>query len=175
MTARDLTSLSLTLDVRLRLAVKSDLPKLEWYGQYAHFRGQFERAYREQQAGKRIMLVADCNDFPVGHVFIQLAGGDPSIVDGVTRAYLYAFRVMDMFQRQGIGTALLDSAEALARERGYQWTTIAVAKDNAGAKRLYEHRNYRIFREDSGEWSYHDHHGVRRWVREPCWLLEKHL
>lgn len=175
MTAHELTTLSVTVDLRLRLAVKDDLPKLEWYGEYAHFRGQFERAFREQQLGKRLMLIADCNDFPIGHVFMQLSGGDSLVADGETRVYLYAFRVMEMFRRRGIGTALLDGAEALARERGYGWTTIAVAKDNAAALRLYERQSYQIFREDSGEWSYHDHRGVRRWVREPCWLLEKRL
>lgn len=175
MTARDLTQLSVSLDIDLRLAVKSDLPKLEWFGQYTHYRLLFRRAFREQELGRRLILVADCNDFPIGHVFIQLSSGEPSVADGQTRIYFYAFRVMDMFRRRGIGTALLDEAEALVTARGYEWSTIAVAKENLDARRLYERRGYRVFRDDPGQWSYRDHRGETRWVNEPCWLMEKRL
>jgi GNAT superfamily N-acetyltransferase len=175
MTDRERVTLPLRLDLHLRLAVKDDLPKLEWFGQYVHFRSQFRRAFREQEHGRRLMLIADLNDFPIGQVFIQLSGGEPAVADGNTRAYFYAFRVMEMFRGHGIGTALIEEAERLVYERGYDWATIAVAKTNAGAKRLYERLAYRVFREDSGEWSYRDHRGVVRWVREPCWLMEKAL
>lgn len=175
MTARDLPSLSLSLDIRLRLAVRSDLPKLEWFGQFTHYRLLFRRAFHEQKQGRRLMLLADLNDFPIGHVFIQLSSGEPSVADGQTRAYFYGFRVMEMFQRRGIGSALLDEAEALVRERGYAWSTIAVAKENVDAKRLYERRDYHIFRDDPGQWSYRDHRGEMHWVDEPCWLMEKRL
>ena len=175
MTARESLNLSLLLDVVLRAAVASDLPKLEWYGQYAHQRGLFRRAYREQLDGRRLMLVADCGGFPIGHVFVQLSSGDSSVADGRSRAYMYAFRVMEMFQNRGIGTALMQEAEAQVVERGYLWTTIAVAKENAGALRLYQRLGYRIFREDPGNWNYRDHRGQTQWVNEPCWVLEKHL
>ena len=56
------------------------------------------------------MLVADCNDFPIGHIFIQLSSGEQHIADGRRRAYLYSLRVMDMFQGRGIGTRLIDEA-----------------------------------------------------------------
>ena len=175
MTAREQTSLPITLDIDLRLAVKDDLPKLEWFGQYSHYRVLFRRAFREQQQGRRLMLVADCNNFPIGHIFMQFSSGEPSVADGETRAYFYAFRVMEMFRGRGIGSALLEEAESLVIARGYTWTTIAVAKDNDGARRLYERLNYRIFRDDPGQWSYRDQHGEMRWVNEPCWLMEKRL
>lgn len=173
MTATEYITLPLRFDIHLRLAVQDDLEKLEWFGQYAHFRNQFRRAYREQQEGRRLMLVADCNDFPVGHLFVQLSSGEPSVADGHTRAYFYAFRVMEMFRGHGIGTALIEEAERQVFERGYDWATIAVAKDNPDAQRLYERLRYRVFRDDAGEWTYRDHNGVIRWVREPCWLMEK--
>lgn len=175
MTGREAITLPLTVHLRLRLAVQADLPKLEWFGQYTHFRGQFQRAFAEQQRGRRLMLIADCNNFPIGHVFVQLSGGEAAVADGVSRAYFYAFRVMEMFRRQGIGTRLLLHAERLVRERGFGWTTIAVAKDNPNARRLYERLDYRVFRDDRGEWSYCDHQGQVRWVSEPCWLMEKDL
>jgi ribosomal protein S18 acetylase RimI-like enzyme len=175
MTAREQTSLSVLLDISLRPARHDDLPKLEWHGQYAHQRGLFRRAYSEQLQGNRLMLLADCGGFPIGHLFIQFNGGEPGVADGTQRAYLYAFRVMEMFRGRGIGTALIAEAEGVVLGRGFQFTTIAVAKDNPAARRLYDRLGYRIFREDPGNWSYRDHQGQVRWVNEPCWLMQKEL
>jgi ribosomal protein S18 acetylase RimI-like enzyme len=162
-----LSSMLLHVPVVLRLAEQSDLPKLEWYGQYTHFRTLFRRTFREQQHGKRLMIVADCNDFPIGQVFVQLTPGE--------RAYLYALRVMEMFRGQGIGTALIAEAERLATGRSIYRATIAAAKDNPRARELYERQGYRVYADDPGYWSYVDHKGVNQFVHEPCWLLEKRL
>jgi len=174
-TALEPVTMSVQLPIVFRFATKTDLPKLEWYGQYAHFRNLFSRAFREQLKGRRLMLLADCNNFPVGHVFISLRSANRAIADGERRAYLYSLRVMEMFRGHGIGTRLILEAEAILRERGITWTTIAVAKDNPHARRLYERLGYSIFAEDTGQWSYIDHKGESRVVNEPCWILEKQI
>jgi ribosomal protein S18 acetylase RimI-like enzyme len=174
MTILEQRSLQLEMPIILRAATLEDLPKLEWYGQYKHFRNLFRRTYREQEAGHRIMLVADSNNFPIGHVFIQFKDPD-DIFDDSGRAYLYSFRVMEMFRGHGVGTWLLQEAENITLDRGLQWMTIAVAKDNHGARRLYERIGYHIYSEDSGRWSYLDHKGIVRHVNEPCWMLQKQL
>jgi ribosomal protein S18 acetylase RimI-like enzyme len=166
-------SLLVQMNVSLRVATPADLPKLEWYGQFTHFRNLFRRTFREQQAGRRLMLVVDLNNFPIGHVFIHFKTANQ---DGLPhRAYLYSFRVMEMFRGQGIGTWLLHEAEAVILDRGIHWAIIAVAKDNLGAQRLYQRHGYTVYGEDDGEWNYVDHRGVTQHVHEPCWLLEKHL
>jgi ribosomal protein S18 acetylase RimI-like enzyme len=175
MTARELPNLRLEIEIVLRLARQDDLTKLEWYGQYAHFRPLFQRAFKEQQEGRRWMLLADCNGFPIGQLFVQLVSAEEEIADGVSRGYLYALRVMEMFRGQGIGTRLVEAAESRLAGDGYQWATIAVAKENAAARRLYERMGYQIFRDDPGEWRYRDHQGKARNVREPCWIMEKPL
>jgi len=167
--------MTVEIPVTLRMAVRADLAKLEWYGQYTHYRQLFRRAFRDQQAGRRFILVATTNDFPVGMVIIQLQSNERKVADGVTRAYLYSLRVMEMFRGHGIGTRLILEAEAILRERGITWTTIAVAKDNPHARRLYERLGYSIFAEDTGQWSYIDHKGESRVVNEPCWILEKQI
>lgn len=172
MTILEQRSIQLEMSIILRVATLDDLPKLEWYGQYKHFRNLFRRTYREQEAGRRIMLVADSNNFPIGHVFIQFK--DPDDED-TGRAYLYSFRVMEMFRGHGIGTRLLQEAENMTLDRGLGWAAIAVAKDNHGARRLYERIGYHIYAEDSGRWSYLDHKGIARHVSEPCWMLQKQL
>ncbi len=175
MTAYEPAPFTVHLPITFRFATKHDLRRLEWFGEYTHFRNLIRRAYREQMQGRRLMLLADCHGYPVGQVFIQLASRDSRIADGSSRGYLYAFRVQAMFRGQGIGTRLLHEAEALLSERGYSWTTLSVAKDNEAALRLYQRQSYHIIGEDSGHWSYVDHRGVTQHMHEPAWVMEKRL
>jgi ribosomal protein S18 acetylase RimI-like enzyme len=175
MAALESAALAVEFSIVVRLATAADLPKLEWFGQFTHFRNLFHRTFREQQQGRRLMLIADCNGFPIGQIFVQLHSDEFNQPHGQRRAYLYSLRVMDMFQGKGIGTLLLDRAETNAAKAGFLWTSIAAAKDNLAARRMYEHRGYRVFAEDSGDWNYLDHQGKVQHVHEPCWILEKRL
>ena len=175
MTALDKPTLTLQMPVTFRLCAYTDLPKLEWYGQYTHFRSLFRRTYQEQLQRRRLMLLADCNDFPVGHIFIQLQGNDHTVADGRRRAYFYSLRVMDMFQGHGIGTRLIYEAEIMTADHGFKWATIAAARDDPRARLLYERLGYKTFAEDEGKWSYVDHENRVRYVHEPCWVLEKRI
>jgi ribosomal protein S18 acetylase RimI-like enzyme len=181
---KEATSFRLQIDIRLRSATADDLPLLEWYGQYTHFRRMFRVTYEDQVAGKRLMLLADLNGYPIGQVFILF--GQPAKTFGaqfkkMTRAnqelrgYLYALRVMDHFRGMGIGTRLLAEAEHLLLEHDNAWATISVAKINERALKLYERLGYRIYGEDAGRWSYVNHLGEIIQVHEPCWMLEKFL
>ncbi len=168
------STFTLQFEVRLRLARREDLPKLEWFGQYTHYRRMYLRTFEEQQRDRRLMLLAVLNDFPVGQIFIHLPDAQPG-VPRRHRGYLYALRVMEPFQRNGIGTRLILAAEAILQERDYQWSVIAVAKENEGARRLYERLGYVVFAEDAGHWHYADHQGTVRSVNEPSWMLQKAL
>jgi ribosomal protein S18 acetylase RimI-like enzyme len=175
MMAAEHPALAVTFQICFRAARADDLPKLEWYGAYAHFRELFARSFREQQLGRRLMLIADSGGFPVGHIFLQYTSGALMDTEAGQRSYLYSLRVMDMFQRRGIGTRLIHEAESVLRVKGTRWATIAVAKDNIQAIRLYERLGYWIFSDDPGIWSYRDHEGTTRTVYEPCWLLQKEI
>jgi len=167
--------LQLNVPITLRAATSEDLPKLEWHGEYLHFRRVFAKAYDEQQQGRRLMLLACANDFPIGQLFVQLSNPDDIFASGRKRGYFYSLRVMDSFRNQGLGTALLNYAEHQLRERNYVAVSIAAALDNPGARRLYERLGFAVISEDSGHWHYVDHEGVTRYVHEPCWILEKQL
>ncbi len=168
-TIEPVPSMSVQLDISFRLARADDLPKLEWYGQYTHFREVFRRTYREQVNGTRLMLIADCNHFPIAQLFMQVGAKKQK------RTYFYSFRVMEHFRGQGIGSRLLEEAETIALAYGYHGATIAAAKNNLRARDLYQRLGYRIVSEDEGRWSYNDHEGRTRHVHEPCWVLEKRL
>lgn len=171
MTTFERPVMKVQMPILFRYATRADLPKLEWYGQYSHFRNIFLRTFQDQVLGRRFMLLADSNNFPIGHVFVLLDHKEQER----RRAYMYSLRVMEMFRDLGIGTRLILESEQVIRERHFEWASIGVAKTNVGARRLYERLGYRVFREDEGRWNYIDHEGRTRHVHEPCWLLEKHL
>lgn len=170
----DGVELRISADVVIRPAELRDLEGLEWFGLYAHYRRLFRDTYIDQQRGLRLMLVADFNRFPAGQLFLQLQSSRPT-PDQTPRIYLYALRVLDPFQRMGIGTALLQAAEQFAARQHYGWATIAAGKDNPAARQLYERHGYEVCGEEEGDWSYLDQHGRTRYVHEPCWVLEKSL
>jgi len=102
--------LRLDLDCIVRDARASDLPRLEWFGIYAHLRRMEEANYRDVEAGTKLWLVSDVNGFPVGHLKVNLRVDDPS--RGNPRGYIFALRVFDPFQGLGIGTELITAAES---------------------------------------------------------------
>jgi ribosomal protein S18 acetylase RimI-like enzyme len=166
---------ALKIPITIRLCREDDLPKLEWYGQHSQFRQVFARTFREQTQGQRLMLVADCKGFPIGQVFVQLDSKEKQIATRNQRAYLYSLRVMEMFRGMGIGSSLIDEAETNALRLGYRWTTIAAAKQNAAAIRLYNRKGYKVFAEDARRWSYVDAQGETQYQDEPCWLMQKKI
>lgn len=161
---------TLNLDLTYRLAVESDIPKLEWMGEYTHFRKIFQYTYEEQKHGRRLMLIADCNHFPIGQIFMLMSDFWEE-----DRGYLYSLRVMEPFQGMGIGTALIQQAERIMRDHHLNYVSIAVARTNPQARRLYERLGYHVYTEDEGRWSYTNHENVMVEVHEPCWMLEKAL
>lgn len=165
----------LALTYYIRVASRSDLPKLEWYGSQAHTRPYIHQAYKAMLAGRRIMIVADLNDFPVGQIYVQYDSKNKLHADGATRGYIYAFRVMEHLRRCGIGTQLLKSAERVLIERGFKVATLQVSKRNETARRLYQKNGYRVFNEDPGHWYYIDSNGEQQEVNDPTWVMEKRL
>ncbi|MBI4770331.1 MAG: GNAT family N-acetyltransferase [Chloroflexi bacterium] len=159
----------------IRDLTHKDLPALEWGGRYTHYRRVFRQTFDEARAGRRLMLVAEMGREIVGQVFVQLRSTEPEFADGARRGYLYALRVKPDHQGQGIGSQLMAAAEARLRALGFSTAIIAVAKTNEAARRIYEGWGYAVIREDAGRWSYVDHRGQRRDMREPCWVLEKQL
>lgn len=176
MTAQsDFAELSITLNVTIRQLIKDDLRKLEWHGEFKHYRRLFWRSYQGQLKNTRLMLVADVNNMPVGRLFIQFSSPRSKVSDGNSKAYLYSFNVMNVFRGHGLGTRLIQHAESILIQKDFRIATIAVSKENNGALRLYQRQNYTIYGEDEGRWQYYDHRGRLKRVYDPCWLLEKQL
>lgn len=175
MTARDSDLQQQLDDVVIRRATRQDLDGLEWEGQYSHYRRVFRANFDDMQRGQRMLWVAEAGGKLVGQVFVQLLSADSNYADGARRAYLYAFRVRPEWQGFGLGTRIMERAEADLIDRGFRVAVIAAGRDNPRARALYERLGYRVFADDPGEWSYVDDQGRTIQAAEPAWLMEKHL
>lgn len=111
---------------------------------------QFARYLSEQESGARRVLVAEWQGQAAGYVTLlpdspggPFAGtGLPEIVD---------FNVLIKFQRHGIGSCLLDAAEALAgRESDTVVLGVGLHPGYGSAQRMYVKRGY--LPDGSGIW-----------------------
>ena len=163
------------LTIVIRPAEAADLPALEWGGVYTNQRPVFERTLAEMRAGQKYMLVALAHAEVIGQIFLQFRSAELQFADGATRGYLYALRVRPEWRGHGVGTFLLNAAEAELRQRGFRVAVISAGKDNPRARQLYERLGYHPFTDDPGEWYFTDVNGVLQHVQEACWVLEKAL
>lgn len=164
-----------TLGLQIRDAAVSDLPAMEWEGEYRRYRRVYRQAMKEAEKGRRIILVAEIGDFVVGQIFIHFHTKWSFRFKDRKTGFLHSFRVRENYRKQGIGTKLIQSAEAELLEQRFRRAAIAVGKDNADALRLYQELGYKVFTEDPGRWSYTDNEGQLQQIAEPSWVLEKWL
>jgi ribosomal protein S18 acetylase RimI-like enzyme len=158
------------MDVTLRVCRAADLRKLEWFGWFTRHRSFIEEAFRRQQLGEVIMVVAEANGFPVGQVWIDL-------VRNAERGagLLWALRVLPGLQGGGVGTRMIAYAEALLRARGLAFSEIGVERHNRQARRLYERLGYQVSHAERHTIEYETPGGKRDRMRVDEWILRKPL
>lgn len=162
--------------ILIRPLEEHDLPALEWDGEYAHFRRLFRDSFSRQRKGFSVLWVAELPGCGIiGQVFVQLICDRSELADGLSRAYLYSFRVKAPYRSAGLGAKLLAVVEADLEKRQFHWITLNVAKTNQRARQMYERHGFRVIAHEAGCWSYIDHEGNRRQVNEPAWRMEKRL
>ena len=162
--------------INIRPLIKSDLPALEWDGEYKHFRNVFADAYKKIEKGNVKAWVAVTTDEQmVGQVFLQLSSERLEMADGWNRAYLYSLRVRPVWRNLGIGSRLISVLEDSLRNLNFTRLTLNVARENVNAIRLYQRLGFQIVSKEDGTWSYPDHKGIWRTVNEPSWRMEKKL
>jgi ribosomal protein S18 acetylase RimI-like enzyme len=164
-----------TLGVRIRIATESDLPALEWDGEYAHFRRVYRQAMREALRNRRLIYLAEATNGVVGQIFVHLHSTWKNSFGGSKAGYLHSFRVKPGYRNQGIGSRLLMTAEGALLERRYSRAVISVAKGNTRAQRLYLQHGYHVYTDDPGEWAYVDHRGRLKRISEPAFVMVKTL
>jgi ribosomal protein S18 acetylase RimI-like enzyme len=160
----------------IRLADKEDLPKMEWEGEFSHFRRVYADGFHRMMQGYSLVWVAELSGVGLlGQVFIQLTCDRPELANGLDRAYLYSFRIRPAYRSGGLGTNILQVTYDDLRSRDFHYLTLNVAKDNYRAQLLYKKQGFRIIAHEPGIWSYQDQFGEWHHVEEPAWRMEKNL
>ena len=110
----------------------------------------YMKYFNQQEKGERQVFVAEINDIPVGYITLVPKAKSGPFVD-VGYPELKDFNVLEAYQKQGIGTKLLDEAEHVAKQYS-DFISLAVGL-HAGygsAQRLYIKRGY--IPDGSGVW-----------------------
>ena len=163
-------------EFKIRLMQESDLPALEWDGEFTHFRLIYESVFKRMKRGSAMAWVAENAEKKiVGQVFLQLDCDRPELADGWSRAYLFSFRIKPEYRNREIGTRMVAVLENFLRERKFRSLTLNVARNNLDAIRLYERLGFKIVAPEPGIWSYVDHKHHLQTVEEPSWRMEKFL
>ena len=106
-------------------------------------KSQYEKYLKYQEEGSRDIIIAELEGEFVGYLTINWESnyqpfkerGIPEIVD---------FNVLKKYQRQGIGTRLMDEAEKRIKQNSkYAGIGFGVTKDYGAAQILYINRNYK--------------------------------
>ncbi|MCL5676200.1 MAG: GNAT family N-acetyltransferase [Patescibacteria group bacterium] len=163
-------------DWLLREIKKSDLRLLEYGRMYRKYRKLMELSYQDHKNHKKVYLVAEVKRKIAGQIIIdRRVLKDQTKSDGVSRAYLYSFRVFPPFRRRGLGTAMLNFCLRYLKEKNFLYAAIACEKKNPLALKLYLRLGFKIFKEEDLPWEFEDEEGKKHTVSEPEWVLEKTL
>lgn len=97
----------------------------------------------QHAAGVISFLVGWIGEEPVGHVLVRWQTDSPKYEALPPGAPILEWLgVAEGHRDQGIGTALMDAAEWMARARGHDQLLLAVGVENRAARRLYGRRGY---------------------------------
>lgn len=88
----------------------------------------------------RVLLAEDASAALLGFALVTLR---PELLSGEPSAHLETLVVAGRAEGRGVGSALLDAADALAREHGAKTITLHVFETNERARGLYERKGYR--------------------------------
>lgn len=162
--------------VNVRKMRESDLPLIEWDGEYTRYRKVYQEVYRNQQLGVTTALIAESpDDGIVAQIF--LTKKNPNEVFSPNERYLFisSFRVKKPFRNRGLGTLLLKMAELFAKKEGLPLLILNCAQANQEGLAFYKNAGFEGYRIDDGKWRYIDHEGNVREECEPAFSMRKRV
>jgi ribosomal protein S18 acetylase RimI-like enzyme len=118
-------------DPRRFLAPRPDMAEL-----YGRFLGS------QSEQPDKLVLVAELDGAVVGYAYAGVEGNDYMALRGPA-GVIYDLVTDPAHRRQGIGTALLDAAQAALVARGEPRAVLSTAERNIGAQRMFEKAGFR--------------------------------
>ena len=166
-----------SLPIVIRPAREADLSVLQ--ARMPRFPGiHRDRIYR-QRDGSCCYYIAWRGGDPVGHLFLMRRGTlyEPMVSKLRGCPHISDVFVIESLRSQGVGSLMLDAAEAECRAARSGRVGLGVALDNVRARELYVRRGYVAAGVDDYviEWIDVGAQGQRRLVREVCTYLMKPL
>lgn len=98
-----------------------------------------QRAMRVPEPGSAIFIAEDEDGRRAGFIHLQT---QIDYFNGEDSGYISDLAVAKAFEGQGVGRALMNTAEEWARERGYELLTLYVFASNTRAQQLYEKNGF---------------------------------
>ncbi|MFF8399579.1 GNAT family N-acetyltransferase [Streptomyces sp. NPDC016172] len=155
-----------------------DIEELERHMPSHSADGSHAARFARQRAGESTYLIPWLEARPVGHAEVRWIGCE---APEVRSAQPGCPEINGLFvwpaslRSQGIGTALVHTAERLARERGIEVMGLGVGDGNPRAAALYARLGYLPTVAYLDRWAHLDPHGVRQERADPCVFLVKAL
>ena len=124
--------------IQKKLLISKAFAELGWNKPVA----QHKKYFHEHESGDRVALVAEIDSEFAGYVTVVWDSGYESFVEkGIPE--ISDLNVLPSFRRRGIGSALLDEAEAkIAGRSDVAGIGVGMTPDYGAAQRLYALRGY---------------------------------
>ena len=132
---------------------------------------QVDQRWQEHQSGYREMLIAELDGQVVGTV--SIGGHGHQLPDSLR---MFPLDVGTKFRRRGVGTALVEAVEEIARRQELQTINLEVGVENDGALRMYEQLGYlRLGNPEIVRWCSLSDNGKGEQIEELSWVMTKGL
>ena len=121
--------------MRIRKAAGEEMLKLWGYSDVNNASPTARFFYQNIISGNTVFWTVDHEGKLIGELYVFLDMADKDYADGVTTAYLCAFRVQKEYRGRGLGTKMMETALADLKDKGFCRATIGV--DEERNRRLY--------------------------------------
>lgn len=162
--------------INIRKMKESDLPLIEWNGEYSRYRRMYREVYRNLLLGISIPFVAENTDGElVGQAFLTEKNPNDNYTSKSKYMFLSSFRVKAPYRDKGLGTLILKTCEETVMERDLNLIFLHCASKNTLAKQFYEKHGFAAVRNDPGIWTFINEAGNVVTEKEPSIVMVKKI
>lgn len=152
-------------EIKIKPIDSFELKQFEWTGGKAHLQ-YFKEALKSDSTSPPLFLGSWIGEEAVGRIGIDFEK-NPG------KATLWMFNVRDSFRGKGIGTLLMDAAEAEISFRGINEIILYVEDHNNRAQELYLRRGYLVTGTGEESWEEDQEDGTRELYTAKVVIMSK--